>query len=295
MHVRKTFKTSRPTTRRPVFSKRPKATVKRRAAAVTTWRAKPTRTALSGPPDMVHTLVSNFLRTTDPQAEKPTQLVPYKNVTELKSDCKEDDDFKPLPSTDELKALLHSSRLLHPGKVWRFHLGTTFTMSTSATGTVNSVMQNSALTSMVDFFPLASLFSEYFVVTMKCVYTPVSMFQIPGMAPVATTQSSQPVGVCMIQGGEGMYSGMNSMINNPTCIVHSTALPWTYTWRNYIRYTNTTPAPIGSTANQSWHSFSDSTNYSGAVQILGNGPYQETTQLIGVMACTWDLAVRVRA
>lgn len=196
---------------------------------------------------------------------------------------------------DSIKAVLASSHLFTPGKIWKFRIATTLGLSTTALTGINAVVQASTLSGLSGFIALQALFNEFFVVGMTLKFMPLAMFQYPGSAPVATQNPNQPLGICQLQGTEPAYATCFTMANNRSFKWASTAIPWTYTWRNVNRY-KFSESPLSSTAPTyaAWCPMSAAANYLGQVQFITPGLQGEISQPIGTIAFFADIVVRTR-
>lgn len=255
------------------------------------------------------------LRSAGPPAPKPEDLL----VATYLPLCKHQEDKDPVTESKteysvlcgprmrllkdpSLEPLRSSIRALFAGstgsasKIYRFNVGTVLTISTSAAGVVNSVINNSVLVSNPDFVALSSIFNEYFIYSMNAKFEPASRYQyIPATVSLPTTvYANQAVGLCSLYHGQSPYSSMALMASSGSFKYTSTAQPFQMHWMNNERYKDgvvaTETAPT-----QSWNPVNNASQYQGTIQIIsGSGENMAVSKEFGQFAVVWKILFRVR-
>jgi len=178
---------------------------------------------------------------------------------------------------------------------YSFDIKTVLNMSSSGTGSVNSVINVSTLSSTSDFLSLASVFNECFVVNMQLAWQPNGRYNGPvGFVP-ATNVSSLPIGLANLQHGAPAYTSLTNMSNNYRYAMSNTSDPFRYDWINPEHPGSTvlvTPASSG----QAWILTSNMSTYGGTVQVLSQPapPALPLTAVLGVFTVEWRVLFRVR-
>jgi len=198
--------------------------------------------------------------------------------------------------TKDSLVLRNTFRSLFGDKHYRFRIATVLNMSSSATGAVNSVVNNSSLGLTSDFASLSAVFNEFFVVAFQVKWVPVGRYQYPLTGLSTTTVANLPLGMADLQHGQAAYTSLTNMSNNFGFGFHSTGDPFTMLWTNTEKYNKETVVTSTTAPTQSWCTSANALNYLGTLQFLTQPapPSLPVSQLLGVFAVTWDVLFRVR-
>jgi hypothetical protein len=178
---------------------------------------------------------------------------------------------------------------------YSFELSTVLNMSSSGTGTVNSVIAVSTLSGNSEFAALAGVFNEFFVTRMNCVWQPNSRYNGPIGSAVATTATSLPIGLASLNHGAAAYTSLGAMSENYRFAYSNTSDPFSYSWHN-IESPSSTVLPATAAASQSWSGVGNVASYQGVVQILSQSapPALPVTAVLGTFAVSYRVLFRIR-
>jgi hypothetical protein len=179
-------------------------------------------------------------------------------------------------------------------KVYAFRLGVNLHMSSSGAGIVNSAINISNVGTIAQFTDLAGLFNEFFVVRAHLRWEPASMYNGPiGYLP-ASTVSSLGIGVIALQHGAAAVTTISQATNQYAFAWHNTGRPFKYTWVN-SESAKTGLVVEGATATQAWCLTSNSSAYSGQVQIISDvSPVLPNSAILGSFVVEFDVLFRLR-
>jgi len=183
---------------------------------------------------------------------------------------------------------------------------------TSTSGTLNYQLPCSNITVVSEWSSINSLFDEFFIHSMRLVYRPANQFGSSGFATTMGIESNSATtagttvatsgGIIMVSlfSTPAYFSAAAGMGNNPSKKLASTALPWTYYWRNNVRFDPRGVALNSSVSNgwQGWSYIAEGSVYGGAIQIRAindlsfNGG---TSMTHGTWLQEFDVSFRVRA
>ncbi len=186
---------------------------------------------------------------------------------------------------------------------------------TNGSGVVNLQVPVSNISTAAEWTSIDALFDEFFVHSMKLRFFPANRNVSSGFA-TSTTAAPQLLTsttafpsyatntglvLCSLFNGSGYYSGAAGMSNNPSKAFHHSSEPFTYTWRNNVKFD---PRGVGLTPPsgsywQGWTLISSAANLGGNIQAratndqaLGDGAHAYT---LGNYHLEWDVSFRARA
>jgi hypothetical protein len=200
-----------------------------------------------------------------------------------------------LTDTKESSLLRGTLTSFFSDKQYYFDIKTVLNMSSSATGAINSIIANAALSSVAEFGSLSALFNEYFIMSYTVAWEPVSMYNYPLTGVAATSVSSLPLGVAALQHAQPAYTSLTNMSNAARYAYHNSGRPFKYTWMNNESATSTVLVPT-STTTQSWNSVANASNYTGNIQFLSQPapPALPISAVLGTFSVVWRVLFRVR-
>jgi len=188
-----------------------------------------------------------------------------------------------------------------PGKIHRIKLGTNLAMSSNGSGFVNSAIAINSVASTADFASLASVFDEYFVVSVTAHYMPISRYSFQLFAPGSSVSASLPMQVVCLQHDSAPYSTTSTMANHGTCVIRNSGDPFTTVWRNIE--SPKTPTVVNPTttliATQGWCQTNSTAapGYTGAIQFLtdqSSPPLLVASYRVGSFLVVYDVLWKVR-
>jgi len=179
-------------------------------------------------------------------------------------------------------------------RIFKMRLGSVVTISSSALGIVNSVLNVNAIASSADFSSFSTIFTEFFVVKMTAAFVPVSRYQYPLTGVAATSISNRLVGVVPLYHSASAYTSVSTMSNNSSFKHHSTADPFSFTWVNNEDWR---AGVTSSSTNQSWLPTASGGSYNGFIQFLSNAapPALPASEVLGDIVVSYDVLFRARS
>jgi hypothetical protein len=222
-------------------------------------------------------------------------LVPNQESKSQSSDAPE--AIVPWRPTKHLKIekglLAAMSTIVGTDKIYRFKLSTVVTISSSATGIVNSVINASSVLSSPEFSAFSGIFQEFFIRDFSATFVPASRYQYPTTGTSAISVANRALGVVSLYHASPAYTSVGALVNNRTHQFLSTADPWSHKWTN-----NEDPyaGVASSTANQAWELTSTGV-YAGQIQFLSNSapPALPVSTVIGDIRVVYDVLFRARS
>jgi hypothetical protein len=202
--------------------------------------------------------------------------------------------YTPTPQSSLFKTVLTK---MFGDRTYSFRISTALSLSSSGTGIINSVINNSTLASNPDFTALAGVFNEMFVVRHCVEYQPVSRYQYPVTGTSALSASSLPLGCAQLQHGQAAYTSLASMTENFAFKFVSTGDPFSYAWVNNEKPDMGNNFSTGAGApSQGWTDVVDVGSVLGTTQYLtlAAPPALPVSQQIGVFLVEWEVLMRVR-
>jgi hypothetical protein len=182
-------------------------------------------------------------------------------------------------------------------------LATVVSMSCNGSGFVNSTLAVNAVSLTPDFTGFASLFREFFVVSMVATWQPNSRYNAPiGFVNTTLTQAANlPIAVVQLQHGSAAYTTIALAAASPTLKFCNTGDPFVYAWKNMEKASVGTvvyPIPATVTPTQSWclSDSTSSTGYSGSIQFISPsaGPALPISAVLGQFVVVYDVKFRNR-
>jgi len=205
--------------------------------------------------------------------------------------------WKPV-ATPVSSELLTTMRGLFGDRPYRVRLNTAFTMGSSGSGLVNSILYNSGLGSMSQFTALASVFDEFYVGRVDVRWCPASKYAAPigFVNTTLTTASNVPLGVAKIQHSQASYSTLGAMTNNATFQYVNTGEEFSCSWLNADPITSTVVAMTGqSNPFQGWGPCANVAYVSGGIQFLSNTvPALPISAILGSFVTSYEVHFRLR-
>lgn len=193
----------------------------------------------------------------------------------------------------------------HP---YRTQIGLMSSLNSSGSGAVNLSIGTTSITSTQEWGSIDALFDEFFIHTMKIIFTPRNVegygSSPAGLAAIntTTTQSSliTSCGLIMVSlfTNAGTYGTAAGMVSNPTHTIKQSTKKWSYTWRNNVKFD---PQGASSSAStwQGWCPITSSASYGGLIQLramndvtVGDGVHLHT---FGDYITMFDVSFRSRA
>jgi len=197
-------------------------------------------------------------------------------------------------ATPQSMPLLATMRSLFRNKVYAIRLSTALNMSSSAAGIVNSTIMTDVVRSSTDFSALSSVFNEFFVVRFDAHWIPVSRYQYPLGGTSTLSVANLPIGCAQLHNFATAYSSLSSLSNNYAAKFHSTGDPFTYSWVNENKPSETVLSTTSVT--ETWADTGGSQTYGGSLQFLSQSapPALPFSQVLGTFMTHWELMFRVR-
>jgi len=195
------------------------------------------------------------------------------------------------------------------------YLTTMGTVTTNASGVVNTQLSINAVSGAAEWSSVNALFDEFFVHAMEFIFQPFNKYgtfgQQAATTPAPFTVSTTPaqtyaldVGTVAVAlfGPPAYYSSSAGMGNNPNAKFANMADSWRYSWKNNVRFDPhgfTLSTTTSSNGWQGWSYIQDAAGYGGAVQIRaindqGVGDLTHTVNL-GNYALRYLVSFRSRA
>lgn len=196
----------------------------------------------------------------------------------------------------------------HPYRTKLHFVGTLGT----STGTVNFQLACSTINVVQEWVSISALFDEFFLHSLTVKYFPNNRHStnptgatLPASTVVSTTATSPAcnsaglAAVCLFS-APAYYSTSAGMMNSPTKKLVMSDAPWSYTWRNNVRFDphGICILPGGNIGWQSWMYVTATADLGGAIQIraindqvMAGG----TTSVLGTYVGSYDVSFRVRA
>jgi hypothetical protein len=181
---------------------------------------------------------------------------------------------------------------------------------TSASGTLNLTQSAASLSSCSEWSAIDALFDEVFIHSMKFRFFPINNLGggvglsnsagiTGGITAIAsTTIVNAPIQMVCLFNGSATYSTAAAMAANATLAVHSSSKPFTYTWRNNVRF-DRRGLCVNATGFQGWTLIPNISSYGGQIQfrtmqdsILGTG---SALVIPGSYLCQYDVSFRARS
>jgi hypothetical protein len=199
-------------------------------------------------------------------------------------------------------------------KPYRCKLAYGASFQTSAIGVVNVSVATTAINTVGEWSSIDALFDQFFIHSITVKFYPRNI-QGGGMGSSGTAASVGPlnpgadsvvtnaavVGVCVFGAGNS-YSTAGPMLSNPSHKVMHTSKPFTYVWRNNVRFEPHGIALGWNVSGAGWQGWMDITgvsNYGGFMQFrilddltIGSG---SATVVMGDFAVYFDVSFRARA
>jgi hypothetical protein len=193
------------------------------------------------------------------------------------------------------------ARSLLGTRIYRISLGTNLAIAANSSGFVNSIIAVNSVAMTGEFASFANIFDEYFVVSMKASYMPVSRYNYPLTGVTATSVSSLPLQTVCLQHDSPAYTTTSAMANHASCKMRSTGDPFVTKWINTESYRIPTVVNPSTTlvATQSWCETGSvaAPGYTGAIQYLTDQatPPLQIGARIGSFLVQYDVLFRARA
>lgn len=188
-------------------------------------------------------------------------------------------------------------------KIWRFRVGNSVAISCNGAGSVNAVIAVNSVTLVGDWTSFTAIFDEFFVVSMRNSYRPMSRYAMP---PGCTTTTgiqnpyNQPVIVTATHHGAPVATTMTGAAENPTAKLVSMGDPFTYVWKNVEKYKGGVApqaSETGTIPTQGWAltGASATSTYTGQVLYLGIPPVgQNANAALGQFMNEYTVLFRCR-
>jgi hypothetical protein len=203
-------------------------------------------------------------------------------------------DFAFVPTKDSKLALT----MMHDvfgDRHFRLPITAVVTMSSSGAGLVNSVLSNSSLGSNATFLSLATIFNEFFVHGFTVLWQPVSLNNYPLTGVTATSVSSLPLGVAVLQNAVAGYTNIGFASGNYQYAHQNTGKSFTAHWTNIESPNSTVLTSVASGPLQTWALIADVSSYSGQLQFIsGTAPPLAVSQILGSFSVVWDVSFRAK-
>lgn len=181
-------------------------------------------------------------------------------------------------------------------------LGTVVTLSSNASGYVNSVVAVSTVAALAEFTSLATIFDEFFVRRMHLHYVPRSQYQGNLTWAAGTEESNVAMGLINLHHGATTYTSIAAAANNLTYKHMTTGRPWSYEWVNVesinseVVVAAETSSPV---ASQGWAltASAPSALYTGQTQLISPsaGTILVASKVLGDIFVKFDVVFRSRA
>jgi hypothetical protein len=217
------------------------------------------------------------------------------------------DDFA--PALQLLKGILFKA-----DSPYRTRLATTTTFATSALGAINELLLNTSLSGVSQWSSVILLFDQFFIHSMTVRFMPRNVMGGGwGSGVAANAVTTAPTGgtnvsienaalqMVALFGTNTGYTSAAAMVNNPNLKVTHSSRPWSYVWRNNVRF-DPHGIALSAAVTTGWQGWSDVgalADYGGAIQIrpvndvaLGSGGAILT---LGDLILSFDVSLRVRA
>jgi len=199
----------------------------------------------------------------------------------------------------------------HP---YRTRLGLSATITTSAAGILNLNIANTGLSSTQEWTSIDALFDEFYIHSHRIIFRPINAGGGGGETPATGSVGGMPTfaaaagivissgvqGVAM-QGASGAYTSAVSMLSHPSCRHFESNRPWTFTWRNNVRFDPHGYSLSGVTSGgwQGWSEVGAVSTYGGFSQFRTSNDFalgdEAHAFAIGTYAIIYDVSFRVRA
>jgi hypothetical protein len=196
---------------------------------------------------------------------------------------------------------------------YKTRLGYHNNLSTNGSGVLNSVVNVSSITSVIEWATLVALFDEVFVHSMTMRYYP---FNMDGTTPFASAAVASQAVETTLSGGIGVancglimacfmsaagtLTTASALIANPNHKLAHSSKPWKYVWRNVTRFDRHGPS-FSSASNTGWMGWtfvSDANFLGGFIQVrtindqaIGTGGVVNT---LGTLQIEFDISFRSR-
>ncbi len=230
-----------------------------------------------------------------------------------KKDSKEDYECVVLPKLDPtlVKPLVRSMfKADHP---YRTKIGVYGTFQTSAAGVIALNYTVSTITSATEWTTLDALFDEIFIHSMLVKYEPYNL--TGGFGPMgagsgnamattitvgagSTTVWTCGLIMCCLFNGGSTYGTASGMLANPNHRHAHVSRPWSYRWRNNVKFDPRGPN-VSASLYQGWTSIGSISNYGGSINIRATNDVKIGDQAhalsCGDVAFVWDISLRSRA
>jgi len=246
-------------------------------------------------------------------------LAPKQRVSRVESgefslvDVSDEKKGKPLdPEAPSLVKVLMRGMFKadHP---YRTRLGLSGTMTTSSSGILNFGAACSLLSTVAEWASIDALFDEYFVHSMTVRFSPANAGG-GGWTTVTGTVGGQPtyaaatavvtsIGLCAValQSTTSFYSAMSSMVANPTLRHFLSNKPFSFAWRNNVRF-DPHGISLGTSSAlgwQGWASVGSTASLGGLIQIRAHNDIalgDEThAYALGAYTLLFDVSFRSRS
>lgn len=229
------------------------------------------------------------------------------DIAELLSRPRELKEEKKAAPMVELKLLRGMFKADHP---YQTRLGVSFETSTSAAGVVNASFNISTITSASEWSVINALFDEFFVHSCTLRFSPYNSYGA-GYTAAGTTSgtvtsasngrvTSTGLTVVSLYSIAGAYTTADAMLSNPTRKHVMSNEPWTYTWKNNVRFDphGISMSSATTEAWQGWNFISNASAYGGSIQFRANHDrvLGDTTNalVLGSVVQTWLVSFRSR-
>jgi len=228
-----------------------------------------------------------------------------KHITELKEGKDiEFDGFA--PAMKLLKGILFKADQPYRTKIALFG-----SLNTNSSGLLNVLYDMSSFTSVTEWSSIAVLFDQVFPHSMVIRFAPRNIASgatgsgsgVAALAAGATSAlANTNLGLVAIAGfgTNAAYGSALNMLNNPNRRLAHSAKPWSYTWRNNVKFEPHGLALVTTTGGwQGWTDVSNAANIGGFVQVRGfnDATFGSGSGVVTLadVVLTFDISLRVRA
>jgi len=216
------------------------------------------------------------------------------------------DDFA--PALKLLKGILFKA-----DQAFRTRLAYTSTLAGTSGGALAVTIAPTTLSSVGEWSSIAALFDQFFLHSMTIRFMPRNVvgggWGSSGGANATTTAptggtnaaiQNAAIQIVALFGTNSGYSTALAMVNNPNLKMAHTAHPWTYAWRNNVRFDRRgDAASFVSLGWQGWLDIGATADLGGLVQIraVNDVLLGSTTgiQTYGDLLISFDVSLRARA